>query len=58
MVPNKMDKDPEANIRDLKTSVAKFAAAVTDSARLNDQHFTRLEDRLARLEEKQAATDK
>lgn len=58
IVPNEMDTGSEANISDLKTSLAKFAAAVRDSARLSDEHFTGLEDRLAKLEGAQGATDK
>jgi hypothetical protein len=58
MVPNEMDTGSEANISSRKISVAELAVVVRDSLTLSDERSTRLEDRIAKLEERQAATDK
>ncbi len=58
MVPDEMDTGSEANISSLKNSVAELVVVVRDSLTVGDERSTRLEDRIAKLEEKQAATDK
>jgi len=52
MVLNETDSRTEVNISNLRPSLAEFAAAARDSAVLNDQRFTRLEDRLSKSDER------
>jgi hypothetical protein len=48
----------EANIDNLRVSVADLAGVVRESVKLSDDRFTRLADRLTYLAEAQAATGK
>ena len=47
----------EANIDNLRVSVADLAGVVRESVKLSDDRFTRLDDRLSKLAEAQEAAD-
>jgi hypothetical protein len=48
----------ETNVDNLRISVANLAGVVRESVKISDDRFTRLDDRLTKLTEAQAATDR